>query len=107
MNEAPPGFIPLNGDVIVNVNHISSVKQERVKVVDPVWQDQYYSAFTEYIEAKASNPDLRFDRTPWNNPQYLADTFLVSVEAGGVRGTKDCSLVQFMAKMLVAMEESK
>lgn len=108
MNGAPPGFIPLDGDVIVAVRGITSVKQSKERVIDPAYEVEYYQAMHDWY---AANPDSRpgsFRNSGFKGkPRYLADRFMVEIEAGTLRGVKrGCSLVQFSAKMIEAMEES-
>lgn len=99
----------MDGDVIVAVRGITSVKQSKERVVDPAWEARYYRAMSDWYVANADSPVGSFRNSGFKDkPVYLADRFFVEVEAGTLKAFKrDCSLVQFMAKMVEAMEESK
>lgn len=111
MNGAPPGFIALDNNVIVNVREIWSVKQQDIRRVDPEWEVKRARSQEEHLEKLRTSTNLRYESPPWwwDCPNYLPITeWQVIVNVGTLTGVKsNCSLVQFSAYMIEAMEESK
>lgn len=109
MNSAPPGFIPLDDDRIVNVHAITGVSQEKVQERDPNWDAAFQSARAAHLEKKSAHPEAHFvfDWPSWYPVERWSGKYRVLVVAGDFRGMRsNCSLSQFTAKMIEAMEES-
>jgi hypothetical protein len=114
MLQAPKGFIPLSlggaaAGLIVNVKHIVAVVQLEEEEPDPKWVRD-----CEIQNAAYAANESKFKMYPIIN-QYpiMRKTGRVHVTVSWASPTpnqarvSNCSLVQFIARMVEALEESK
>jgi hypothetical protein len=111
MNEAPKGFIPLQANgaspgFIVNVKHIVSVVQYESEEVDPAWQRASDAAMERYRNHEVANFPYVYTQSPL---MRKTGGYHVRVSwaapAPNTARINNCSLVQFIAKMVEALEE--
>lgn len=112
---APPGFIPMN-EGIINVRSISSVQEHREMGITEQSQKEYDEA--EKREGERIRSLREANPGTYVPSSYVSHSYLLTEEWTGithmrvmVMGTlftmSNCSMPQFVAKMLEAMSETQ